>query len=150
MNNCSFIGRLTKDPEVKKTQNGTSVCSFTIAVDRRFKNADGARQTDFIPCVGWRQVADIIGQYFRKGSRIGITGSIQTRSYDGQNGKVFVVEVLAEQIDFIDKRAETQDEESRPIPPMPKAEPIQATELDDEYLPFDLEGFGEDMGELGN
>ena len=149
MNKSILIGRLTKDPEVKKTSNGVSVCSFTIAVDRRFKNAKGEKETDFINCVGWRQVADVIGAYFHKGSRIGVTGSIQTRSYDGNNGKVYVTEVVVDEIEFIDKR-EAQDEEIRPIPPMPKAEPIQATELDDAYLPFDLEGFGEDMGELGN
>ena len=140
MNNCSLIGRLTKDPEVKKTQSGTSVCSFTIAVDRRFKNADGTRQTDFIPCVGWRQVADIIGQYFHKGSRIGITGSIQTRSYDGQNGKVFITEVLAEEIEFIDKKSETQKQKQIPAP---QAEAITPNEEEyiDESLPFDVAGY---------
>lgn len=140
MNNCSLIGRLTKDPEVKKTQSGTSVCSFTIAVDRKFKNADGTRQTDFIPCVGWRQVADIIGQHFHKGSKIGITGSIQTRSYDGQNGKVFVVEVLAEQIDFLDKRSETQEQNHIPAP---QAEAIAPNEEEyvEESLPFDIAGY---------
>lgn len=140
MNNCSLIGRLTKDPEVKKTQSGTSVCSFTIAVDRRFKNADGSKQTDFIPCVGWRQVADIIGQYFHQGSRIGITGSIQTRSYDGQNGKVFITEVLVSEIEFIDKKSETQ--EQKPIP-APQAEAIapNADEYIDESLPFDVAGY---------
>lgn len=140
MNNCSLIGRLTKDPEVKKTQSGTSVCSFTIAVDRRFKNADGTRQTDFIPCVGWRQVADIIGQYFHKGSRIGITGSIQTRSYDSQNGKVFITEVLAEEIEFIDKKSETQEQNQIPAP---QAEAIAPNEEEyiDESLPFDIAGY---------
>ena len=140
MNNCSLIGRLTKDPEVKKTQSGTSVCSFTIAVDRRFKNADGTRQTDFIPCVGWRQVADIIGQYFHKGSRIGITGSIQTRSYDSQNGKVFVTEVLVEEIEFIDKRSETQEQNQTPAP---QAEAITPNEEEyiEESLPFDVAGY---------
>lgn len=140
MNNCSLIGRLTKDPEVKKTQSGTSVCSFTIAVDRRFKNADGTRQTDFIPCVGWRQVADIIGQYFHKGSRIGITGSIQTRSYDGQNGKVFITEVLAEEIEFIDKKSETQEQNQTPAP---QAEAITPNEEEyiEESLPFDIAGY---------
>ena len=140
MNHVSLLGRLTKDPEVKKTQSGTSVCSFTIAVDRRFKNADGTRQTDFIPCVGWRQVADIIGQYFHQGSRIGITGSIQTRSYDGQNGKVFITEVLVSEIEFIDKKSETQ--EQKPIP-APQAEAITPNEEEyiDESLPFDVAGY---------
>ena len=140
MNNCSLIGRLTKDPEVKKTQSGTSVCSFTIAVDRRFKNADGTREADFIPCVGWRQVADIIGQYFHKGSRIGITGSIQTRSYDGQNGKVFITEVLVSEIEFIDKKSETQEQNQTPAP---QAEAIAPNEEEyiDESLPFDIAGY---------
>ncbi len=140
MNQVSLLGRLTKDPEVKKTQSGTSVCSFTIAVDRRFKNADGTRQTDFIPCVGWRQVADIIGQYFHKGSRIGITGSIQTRSYDGQNGKVFVVEVLAEQIDFLDKRSETQEQNQTPAPQAEAITPNEEEYIEDS-LPFDIAGY---------
>ena len=140
MNNCSLIGRLTKDPEVKKTQSGTSVCSFTIAVDRRFKNADGTREADFIPCVGWRQVADIIGQYFHKGSRIGITGSIQTRSYDGQNGKVFITEVLVSEIEFIDKKSETQEQKQIPAP---QAEAIAPNEEEyiEESLPFDIAGY---------
>ena len=141
MNNCSLIGRLTKDPEVKKTQSGTSVCSFTIAVDRRFKNADGTRQTDFIPCVGWRQVADILGQYFHKGSRIGISGSIQTRSYEDNTGRnVFVTEVLAEQIEFIDKRSETQEQNQIPAP---QAEAITPNEEEyiEESLPFDVAGY---------
>ena len=140
MNNCSLIGRLTKDPEVKKTQSGTSVCSFTIAVDRRFKNADGTREADFIPCVGWRQVADIIGQYFHKGSRIGITGSIQTRSYDGQNGKVFITEVLVSEIEFIDKKSETQEQKQIPAP---QAEAITPNEEEyiEESLPFDIAGY---------
>lgn len=140
MNNCSLIGRLTKDPEVKKTQSGTSVCSFTIAVDRRFKNADGTREADFIPCVGWRQVADIIGQYFHKGSRIGITGSIQTRSYDGQNGKVFITEVLVSEIEFIDKKSETQEQKQIPAPQAEAIAP-NADEYIDESLPFDIEGY---------
>lgn len=140
MNKVSLIGRITKDPEVKKTNSGISVCSFTLAVDRRFKNASGERETDFIPCVGWRQVADIIGQYFRKGSRIAITGTIQTRSYEDNAGqRRNVVEVLAEEIDFIDKK-EAQEEEIRPIPPMPKVEPLQSNDENDVQLPFDIYG----------
>ena len=142
MNKCSIIGRLTKDPEVRKTNSGLSVCSITVAVDRKFKNANGERDTDFIPVVAWRQVADIIGTYFHKGSRIGITGSIQTRSFDGNNGKVFVTEVLAEEIDFLDKK-EVQDEEIRPVPPMPKVEPLESAENTDDQLPFDIYGMME-------
>lgn len=140
MNKCSLIGRLTKDPEVKQTAGGNSVCSFTIAVDRKYKKADGTREADFIPCVGWRQVADIIGQHFHKGSRIGITGSIQSRSYDGQNGKVYVTEVVVEEIDFIDKRSDDQKQTQTPAP---QAEAIAPNEEEyiDESLPFDIAGY---------
>lgn len=141
MNKVALIGRLTKDPEVKQTPNNNTVCAFRIAVDRKFKDANGERQTDFIPCVAWKKTAEIIGQYFQKGSRIGISGSLQSRSYDDNTGrKVFVVEVMVEDIDFLDKRHETeiqkQEEEIRPIPP--KAEPIDQTGT--EYLPFDIMG----------
>lgn len=134
MNHVSLIGRMTKDPEVKRTQSGNSVCSFTVAVDRKYKDANGQRQTDFISCTAWRQVADIIGQYFHKGSRIGLTGSLQTRSYEDQSGrKVTVTEVLVEEIDFIEPKQKTaqQTQETLPIPPMPEEEVT---------LPFDIIG----------
>lgn len=136
MNKCSLIGRMTKDPEVKRTQSGNSVCSFNVAVDRKYKDANGQRQTDFISCTAWRQVADIIGQYFHKGSRIGLTGSLQTRSYEDQSGrKVTVTEVLVEEIDFLEPKQKTeavqQTQETLPIPPMPEEEVM---------LPFDLIG----------
>ena len=144
MNKVMLIGRLTKDPEVKQTPSNILVCAFTVAVDRKFKDKDGTRQADFIQCVGWRQVAEIIGKYFFKGSRIGITGSLQSRSYDDNNGiKRHVTEVIIEEIDFLDKKQDTeiqkQDEEIRPIPP--KAEPITQEEDDEATLPFDVAGY---------
>ena len=94
MNKVMLVGRLTKDPEVKMTSNQTQFCNFTVAVDRRFKDANGQRQADFISCVAWRQTAAFIQKYFRKGSRIGLVGSIQTRNYEDQNGqKRYVTEV---------------------------------------------------------
>ena len=79
MNRAILMGRLTKDPETRSTQNGHSVTNFTIAVDRKYKDANGERQTDFIPCVAWRQTADFIYRYFHKGERILVEGSIQPR-----------------------------------------------------------------------
>ena len=103
MNKCEIVGRLVKDPEIKMTTNQTPYCNFTVAVDRRFKDANGQRQADFINCVAWKQTATFIQKYFRKGSRIGIVGSIQTRSYEDQNGqKHFVTEVLAEEAEFVE------------------------------------------------
>ncbi len=109
MNKVILLGRLTKDPEVKSTGNGVSVCSFAVACDRKFKSQNGERQTDFINCVAWRQQADLLGRYFHKGSRISITGSIQNRSYDDQNGqKRYVTEVMVEEIEFVDTKADSQ------------------------------------------
>lgn len=109
MNKVELVGRLVKDPEVKLTSNQTKFCSFTIAVDRRFKDANGQRQADFISCVAWKQTAEFIQKYFHKGNRIGICGSIQTRNYEDQNGqKHFITEVLAEEVEFVESQQEVQ------------------------------------------
>lgn len=103
MNKCIIIGRLTKEPEVKNTSNQVTVCTFTVAVDRKFKDSNGQRQADFINCVAWRQTATFISQYFHKGSRIGLTGSIQTRTYEDKNGdKKFITEVVVDEAEFVE------------------------------------------------
>jgi single-strand DNA-binding protein len=102
-------GRLTADPELKQTQSGVSVCSFTVAVNRRFqsKTAD-AQQTDFINVVAWRQGAELVSRYFRKGSSICVTGSIQTRKYQDKDGNNRVsTEVVADEISFVDSKGES-------------------------------------------
>lgn len=102
MNKAILIGRLTAEPELKKTQSGNSVVSFQIAVDRRFKGQDGQRQADFITIQAWRQTAEFIAQYFHKGDPIGIEGPIQTRSYEDKHGnKRTAVEVVADQAFFL-------------------------------------------------
>ena len=109
MNKVELVGRLVKDPEVKLTSNQTKFCSFTIAVDRRYKDANGQRQADFISCVAWKQTAEFIQKYFHKGNRIGICGSIQTRNYDDQNGqKHFITEVLVEEAEFVESQQAAQ------------------------------------------
>lgn len=103
MNKWCGIGRLTKEPEVKNTSNQVTVCTFTVAVDRKFKDSNGQRQADFINCVAWRQTATFISQYFHKGSRIGLTGSIQTRTYEDKNGdKKFITEVVVDEAEFVE------------------------------------------------
>ena len=103
MNKAILMGRLTKEPELKSTQNGISRCSFTLAVDRRFKNADGERETDFINCTAWRSTAEFISKYFRKGQRIAVVGSIQVRSYETDAGeRRYITEVIAEEAYFAD------------------------------------------------
>lgn len=123
MNKVILIGRLTKDVELKLTSNQTQFCGFTVAVDRRFKDANGQRQTDFISCLAWRQTAAFIQKYFKKGSRIGLVGSLQTRSYDDQNGqKHFVTEVVVEEAEFVESNNKSEEQ-----PQVQEAEPVQNT-----------------------
>jgi single-strand DNA-binding protein len=101
MNKWIGIGNLTKEPEVKNTASGVTVCKFTLAVTRRFKDANGERQTDFINCIAWRQTATFISSYFHKGSKIAVVGSIQTRSYEDNSGKKqYVTEIVVDEAEF--------------------------------------------------
>ena len=103
MNRFTGIGRLTKEPELKSTTGGKSVCRFTIAINRRFKT-EGQQQADFIPIVAWGKTADICAKYLHKGSQVAVCGSIQTGSYDDKNGnKVYTTEVNAEEVQFLSK-----------------------------------------------
>lgn len=111
MNKAILIGRLTKRPELKSTMSGVSVATFTVAVNRRFKNADGNYDADFINCVAWRQQAEFLCKFFEKGSQIGVVGSIQTRNYEGTDGKtVYVTEVACDEIHFVGAKKESQSE----------------------------------------
>jgi single-strand DNA-binding protein len=105
MNKVVLIGRLTKDPELKFTPgNGTAVATFTIAVDRRFPSKDGQREADFIPIVVWGKPAENTANYMSKGRLIGISGRIQTRTYDAKDGtRRYVTEVVADEVQFLDK-----------------------------------------------
>lgn len=110
MNKVILIGRLTADPNTKNTANGTTVTKFTLAVDRRFKDANGQRQADFISCLAWKQTATFISSYFHKGSKIAITGSIQTRNYDDKDGKkVYVTEVVVDEAEFAESSGSNQN-----------------------------------------
>lgn len=123
MNKVILIGRLTKDPEIRYTQNNRAVCNFTLAVNRRF-NADEA---DFINCQAWEKTAEFITKYFGKGNLLAIVGRIQTRTWDDEDGKRhYVTEVVAEEAYFTGER-----NNSRPEPQDDRFEP-----LDDDELPF--------------
>ena len=144
MNKVILTGRLVKDPDLKRTQSNIAVCRIRLAVDRRFKDKDGNRQTDFLDVIAWRQQAEVISNYMHKGSRIGIVGSIQSRSYEDNDGtKRYVQEIMAEEVEFLDSKQTEQkqeaQEEIRPVPPMPKAEAIEPSDV--EALPFDIYGY---------
>lgn len=113
INNVVLMGRLTADPELKNTATGVEVCSFCIAVDRKYQSKDSEKQTDFINMVAWRQTAAFITKYFRKGQMIAIEGSIQTRSYEDKEGKKRTVfEVLADNVSFCGSKSESSADKS--------------------------------------
>ena len=115
MNKVILIGNLTRDPEKKSTPNGVSTTSFSVAVQRNYKNAAGGYDADFINCVAWRSTADFIAQYFSKGQKICLEGSIQTRSYDDKNGvKRYVTEVNVDKAEFVGGKAEPKPETKEP------------------------------------
>lgn len=106
MNSICLVGRLTKDVELRYTPSNVAVATFTLAVNRTFKNENGDREADFINCVMWRQQAENLANWAKKGALIGITGRIQTRSYENQQGqRVYVTEVVAENFQMLESRA---------------------------------------------
>lgn len=107
-NKIFIMGRLTRDPELRRTQNGTAVTSFTLAVDRDFKNADGTKDTDFIDVVAWRNTAEFVSKYFSKGRMIVVSGSLQSRKWQDRNGQNRISwEVIADNVYFGDSKRDS-------------------------------------------
>ncbi|EAC4425306.1 single-stranded DNA-binding protein [Listeria monocytogenes] len=105
MNRVVLVGRLANDPDLKYTSSGVAVATFRLAVNRPFTNQDGEREADFINCVVWRKPAENAANYLRKGSLAGVDGRVQTRNYEGQDGKrVYVTEIVAESVQFLEPR----------------------------------------------
>ena len=118
MNKWIGIGNLARDPELSSTQSGISYCRFTIACQRRFANQQGVREADFINCVAWRQTAEFVNKYFTKGSKIAVEGTIQTRSYDGQDGqKHYVTEAIIDSVEFAGSRSDGSGQSAQPAQP---------------------------------
>ena len=139
LNRIILIGRLTRDPELRYTQSGVPVASFTLAVDRNFKNAQGERETDFINIVVWRQQGENCAQYLAKGKLAAVDGSLQIRSYTGNDGiKRTAAEVVADTVRFLSPR-EGSGNYSHPLPPKESAPANNQSEeemLGDDDLPF--------------
>ena len=134
MNRCFLIGNLTRDPELATTDSGVSVCRFSLAVTRNFSNADGEREADFLNIIVWRGQAENCHKYLKKGSKCAVTGSIQTRSYDAQDGsKRYVTEIVADNVEFLNSKSsgDGQDKVAVDNKEVAKLEPI-----DDDTLPF--------------
>ncbi|WP_028547208.1 single-stranded DNA-binding protein [Paenibacillus taiwanensis] len=136
LNRVILIGRPTKDPELRYTPAGIAVTQFTIAVDRPFSGQDGKRETDFIPVVTWRQLAETVANYLRKGRLCAVEGRIQVRNYEGGDGrKVFVTEVIADNVRFLESNRESQ----QPTGAQRTADPFQGEgqlDISDDDLPF--------------
>ena len=129
MNKVILLGRLVRDPEVRYTQNNTMVCSFSLAVNRRFKQ-EGQPDADFINIVAWNKTAEFVAKYFTKGQQVAVVGRIQTRNYDDKDGKkVYVTEVVAEEVHF----AESKKDNNAGFEPVEGFTPVAQ---EGEKLPF--------------
>ncbi len=128
INQVFIIGRTTKEPELRATQNGVSVAMFTIACDRNFTNQQGEKETDFFNCVAWRGLADTIGKYLGKGRLVGVVGRLQNRSYEAQDGtRRYITEIICSEVQFLDRAKESDNQQSQAFTPM---------EGGDDDLPF--------------
>lgn len=150
MNSVQLVGNLANDPELRTTNNGNAVCSFRIACQRRYKNDNDKYDADFISCVAWRQTAEFIHRHFIKGNKIGLIGSLQSRSYEAQDGsKRYVTEVVVDNAEFVAARPDGQYPAPAPAPsPTPPPthsynEQMSMSQLpnsdnvdDDDELPF--------------
>ncbi|MEN1746496.1 single-stranded DNA-binding protein [Lactiplantibacillus plantarum] len=113
INRSVLVGRLTRDPELRYTNGGAAVATFTIAVNRQFTNQSGEREADFISCVIWRKAAENLTNFTHKGSLIGIDGHIQTRNYENQQGtRIYVTEVVVDNFSLLESRAESEHHQS--------------------------------------
>jgi len=145
MNKVILIGNLTRDPETGATSNGVTYCRFSIAVSRRFANADGERETDFFNITAWRGTAENCGKYLKKGSKAGIVGTLQNRSYEDKDGnKRNVTDIIADEVEFLSK-PNAHDDDGMPEPPASysssgsrtgKSRPVLEEVYDDDQLPF--------------
>ena len=149
LNHIIIMGRLTRDPELRRTGSGTAVASFTLAVDRDFSPKDGGeRETDFIDCVAWRQTGEFVSKYFQKGRMAVVSGRLQIRSWNDKDGnKRKTAEIVADNVYFGDSKSDTQSQNSGYVG-FAKAENVPASDFamlndDDAQLPFsggDLNG----------
>ena len=135
MNKVILIGNLTRDPELRTTDNGTAVCNFSLAVARDYTNADGERETDFFNIVVWRGRAESCGKYLKKGNKCAVVGSLQNRAYeDGKGDRKTITEIVAAEVEFLTPKAKEEQPETyrqQEIDTRPHLE-----EIDDDKLPF--------------
>ena len=136
MNKVILIGNLTRDPELTETPSGVAVCRFAIAVSRDYANADGNRETDFFNITVWRGRAENCGKYLKKGNKVAVVGSLQTRSYEDKDGiKRNITDIVASEVEFLTPKNAQFDGEDAPIVSAKRERP-QLEAIDDNQLPF--------------
>ena len=142
MNKVFLIGNLTRDPETRTTQSGTTVCSFTIAVNRRMKQ-DGQQETDFLNIVAWQKLGELCQKYLSKGKKCAVTGRIQTRSYEAKDGsKRTAWDIVADEVEFLSPVGQNASHQgnaggyTEAVSKTPDAPKEGFTQVEDEELPF--------------
>ncbi|MDK3595822.1 single-stranded DNA-binding protein [Staphylococcus pseudintermedius] len=144
LNRVVLVGRLTKDPEFRTTQSGVEVATFTLAVNRNYKNKNGEQQADFINCIVFRKQAENVNNYLNKGNLAGVDGRLQSRSYENQEGRrIFVTEVICDSVQFLESKnsnqSNNQPQQQRgqaPAQDNPFTNANNPIDIDDEDLPF--------------
>lgn len=140
LNNVSLVGRMTRDAELRYTASNQAVATFTLAVNRNFKSQNGEREADFINCVIWRQQAENLANWAKKGALVGITGRIQTRNYENQQGqRIYVTEVVADSFQLLESQKERGNQpQANSRPDFGRNESMNANPMDisDDDLPF--------------
>lgn len=137
LNSTCLVGRLTKDAELRYTTNNQAVATFTLAVNRNFKGQNGEREADFINCVIWRQQAENLANWAKKGALIGITGRIQTRSYENQQGqRVYVTEVVADNFQLLESRKDREGGQSQGYSQPDFSRQAESMDISSDDLPF--------------
>lgn len=137
MNKAILIGYMANDPESRTTNSGINTCTFRLAVQRRFADKDGNRASDFLPIVCWRQTAEFATKYLGKGRKVAVEGSIQTRSYDAQDGsKRYVTEIIADNVTALDKAEQKANTASNVVAAAQQTFGADFVAVDDDALPF--------------
>ncbi|HAR6276288.1 single-stranded DNA-binding protein [Staphylococcus pseudintermedius] len=142
LNRVVLVGRLTKDPEFRTTQSGVEVATFTLAVNRNYKNKNGEQQADFINCIVFRKQAENVNNYLNKGNLAGVDGRLQSRSYENQEGRrIFVTEVICDNVQFLESKNNNQSNNQQqrgqaPAQDNPFTNANNPIDIEDEDLPF--------------
>lgn len=136
MNKVILMGRITKDPELKRTNSDIPFCQFSLAVNRAYQSRSGEKQVDYITCVAWRKPAELLAQYISKGNQIAVEGSLQTRTFDDKNGtRHFITEVIVSNLYFVDNKQQIENRNNQQYSQEPDISPSDF-DISNDDMPF--------------